>query len=133
MGLGLRAAVGQHRLVDLKAGAQDRVERALRVLEDHRDVAPAHLTDLVIGELEQVLVLEEHLAPHHPTRLRHEAQQREGCHRLAASGLSDDAQAFALMQVEAHTIDGGHDAPVGHELSAQIAHLEDRGRQVACL
>ena len=133
MGLGLRAAVGQHRLVDLKAGAEDRVERALRVLEDHRDIAPAYLADLVIGELQQVLVLEEDLAPHHPTRLRHEAQQREGCHRLAASGLPDDAEALALMQVEAHTVDGRDDAPVGHELSAQIAHLQNRSGQTCCL
>ena len=126
----LGLAVRKHRLVDLEPSAQHRVQRALRVLEDHRDVAPSNLPDLLARELEEVLVAEQHLAPDNAARLGHQPQQRQGGHRLAAPRLAHDAEALAGVQLEADAIDCLHDPAFGGELGAQVAHLEDRVRQV---
>ena len=80
-----RLLVREHRLGDLKAGLQDRVERALGILEDHRDVAAANVADLLVAQLQQVLVAKQHLAADHLARVRHQPEQRQRRHRLAAT------------------------------------------------
>jgi hypothetical protein len=121
--------MGEHRLVHLKAGAQNGIERALRILKDHRDVATADLTDLLAGQLQQVLVVEQDLAANDPAGVRHEPQDRKRGHRFAAAGFAHDPKALARVEVKAHAIDRRDYAAVRLELCAQVAHLEDRCRQ----
>jgi hypothetical protein len=100
-------ALGHDVLVDLERLADDvtdrhpRVERGVRVLEDDLDVAthPAHLLarrPAPVGTLEDHLAGRRLLEPH-------EQPAERG---LAATRLADDAEGLALVQVEAHPVDG---------------------------
>ena len=62
--------VRHHRLGDLVADRQHRVQRRHRVLEDHRHVAAADLAELLLRQLQQVLALEDRLALRDPGRRR---------------------------------------------------------------
>ena len=70
------------RLHDLLSDRQDRIERGHRLLEDHRDVAAAHLAHLLVGEIEQVAALEQDAA-------RGDAAGRLGSSRMIASADTD--------------------------------------------
>ena len=59
---GRDVTVEQHRLHELAADAQHRVERRHRVLEDHRDLASPQGAQATLRRLEQVLAAEERLA-----------------------------------------------------------------------
>ena len=52
----------EQRLHDLLSDRQDRIERGHRLLEDHGDVAPAHLAHCFVGQIEQVAALEQDAA-----------------------------------------------------------------------
>src|SRR5262249_39662954 len=107
----------------LESDAQHRVERAERILEDHRDVAPADLTEIIGFELEQVLVAEDDLAAHDLAGFLHETEDRHRGDALAAPGLADDAERLAAADVEADVAHRFDLAVVGHEVRAQVAHL----------
>ena len=59
-----RGAVGaaEDRLAQLVADAEHRIERGLRVLQDHRDPAAANLAHLTRRLAQQVLAVQQHLA-----------------------------------------------------------------------
>ena len=117
------------RLRDLHPDRQRRVQRGHRILEDHRDLAPAHVLELALRELRQVAPLEPHLpADDAGGRLRDEPDDGEGRHRLAAARLADDADGLALLEVEAHAVDRVHDALAGEEVRLEIADGEERVR-----
>src|ERR1700730_8680738 len=92
--------VRAHRLVDLKADAQHRVQRAERVLEDHRDVAPADVAQLLVVELEQILALEHDLAVNHLARPLDETEERHSGDALAAPRLTNDAARSPRQDIE---------------------------------
>jgi hypothetical protein len=50
----LRLAVQPQRLDDLVADPERRIERRLRILQDHRDFAPAYLSHLPVVEAGQL-------------------------------------------------------------------------------
>ena len=75
----------EHCLRDLEAGLQHRVEGALRILKDHRDVPSANVANLLIADLHQVLVAEQDLATHDLAWIRHQAEERQRRHRLPAA------------------------------------------------
>ena len=90
------ALVRVHRFLDLEANPEDRIHRRHRVLEDHGDVAAAKLPELFVVHLEHVRRTEHDAPVHHPTRLRHQPQQRQGGHRLSRAGLAHDPDGLAL-------------------------------------
>ena len=88
--------VDEQRLHDLLADRQDRIERGHRLLEDHRDVAAAHLAHVVVGEIEQVAALEQDAARGDAAGvLGQKPHDGERGHRLAAAGFADDRHHFA--------------------------------------
>ena len=77
-GLAVDVAVRAHRLGDLVADLQDRVERRHRILEHHRDVAAADSPQLPLRHLQEVLPVEVRLAGDDlPGRLRDQPENRE--------------------------------------------------------
>jgi hypothetical protein len=71
---------------ELVADGEHRVQRRLRVLEDHRNLPPPDVPHLVVALLQQVLPFQQNLPLHNPTAWPgHQSQQREGCHGLAAA------------------------------------------------
>ena len=106
LALGRRAdAVDVERLGDDEADALARVERRVRVLEDHHHLAPER-AHVLARELRDVPALEDDLAVRRLEQLHDAARHR----RLAAAGLADDAERLALPEGEADPVDGLHGA-----------------------
>jgi hypothetical protein len=85
-------------LGDLLADAEDRVERGHRLLEDHRDVAAADGLHLRLGQVGQVLPLEQDLAVDAGVALGQQAQHAQASDGLAAAAFAHHAQAFAGLR-----------------------------------
>ena len=94
------AADPQRRGQDL-GHALARVERRLRILEDHLHLAPDRL-QLAASGSGDVLSAEADRARGRVDQPHQRADQR----RLAASGLADDAERLALVQCERDVVDG---------------------------
>ena len=113
------------RLRDLRPDRQRRVQRGHRVLEDHRDLAAAHVLELPLAQLRQVTAVVEDGAGDDLGRwLRDQAHDRERGDRLAAAGLADDPERLALLDREADPVDGTDDALAGEEVRAEIVDFE---------
>ena len=151
---GLRAGdavVEEQHLLDLLADGVDRVERAHRLLEDHRDLAAAERAHPRLRQREQILPVEDDLGLLGDLRpLGQEPHHRASGHRLARPALADDGDGLAAVDLEvhrAHRLDGAaldlegdaHLARVEQHLAAVAAEVEpllgaeagDRGRGVA--
>ena len=82
-------------LLDLPADGVHRRQRGQRVLEDHRDLAAAHVAHLLLAELHQVAAAVEHLPLDDRVRIAdqpHHGEHRDG---LAGARLADDAEHLA--------------------------------------
>ena len=83
-------AMGAQRLLDLVADREHRVQRGLRVLQDHRDAAPAHPAHVALALRHEVLAFEEDLA-------LHDAARRAGSRR------SNDSAVMVLPEPDSPT------------------------------
>ena len=118
--------VNLQRLHHLLADGQHRVERGHRLLEDHRDVAAAPLAHLLLGEVEQVLPLEQDLALGDAAGFGEQAHDRERGDRLAAAGLAHDGDDLAPVDGVGNAFDRANGAARGFEVDVQIPHLQQR-------
>jgi len=98
--LGLRAEqpVDVERLADDVGDGHARVQGRIRVLEHHLHVAPVQVDVLTVDRVP----VEEHLAGGR----RVQVDQRAADGRLSAAGLADEAERLALVDLEAHAVDG---------------------------
>jgi len=108
----------------LPADRQDGVERRRGLLEDHRDALAAHHAHRRLGQREQVLSVEPHLAARDAAGVGQQAQDRERGHRLAASRLADQREALALADLQVDAVHGAQRALGRVELGAQVPQLE---------
>src|SRR4030095_11719653 len=120
-------AVNCQRLVVYVAHRHPRIERAVRILEDHLHLAPDR-TQRVLGERREVAPLEEDLTAGRPLELQDAAPGG----RLPAPGLAHEPERLAPADLEAHAVDGADEGPAREEPAAdlemlhQIADLEQR-------
>src|SRR4029079_8289155 len=117
-------AVGADRLGPRLADREGRVERRLRVLEDHADAVAAKPAPGRLRERQHVLALEVDPALH-LRQPRQEAHDRERQGRLAAAGLADEPEDLALADLERHVAHGGDRAVVDRHVpeGEERAHL----------
>ena len=115
--------VHRDRLRDLAAHRVHGVQRRERVLEDHRDLAPAVRSQLAFGKTEELGATELDAA-RDLGRLRQQAEDRHRRHALARPRLPHDAERLVGAQIERHVLDRVHHAVFGREAHAQIAHRE---------
>jgi hypothetical protein len=115
--------MGAQRLLELPADGAHRVERGVRLLEDHRDPAAPDVVELPLGELQEVVAVV-------PDRSggasagRQQAEDRPRGHRLAGAGLTDQGEHLTRTDPHGHVLDGG--AGVG-ERDGQAIDLEKGG------
>ena len=97
-------------LRDLVADREHGVQRRHRILEDHRHLAAAEVAKLLLRHRQEVLPLVQRLAGGDAAG-RHRRQPEHGEHRhaLARSGLADDAEHLAGIQVVADPGDRADD------------------------
>ncbi|MDT4861467.1 hypothetical protein FQZ97_960730 [compost metagenome] len=113
------APVPHDGLDDLLAHGEDRVERGHGFLEDHGDVPAAHVAHARGAERQQILSAVADGAAADAARRRHQLQQRQAGHALAAARLAHDTQHLAGLQVETHLVQHPYRAPCCAEVHAQ--------------
>ena len=110
-GLGLGdGAVGADGLGDLRADPHRRVQRPGRVLEHHRHVRAAMLTELIVGQADQLDALEARRTGDHRAG-RQQPHQRAAADRLAGPGLAHDGQRLPGVDGVGHPVDRAHLGP----------------------
>ena len=127
-GLALGQAVDRQRLADDRADRHARIERGIRVLEDHLDLAPVGEEPAVAERREVGRIAVVHFAGGGPEELDDGPAER----RFAAAALADQAERFAAVQVETDVIDGPHVVDRARQQSlfqgevfAKVAHSEE--------
>ena len=129
--IGRDALVQQDRLQDLVADAVHRVQAGHRLLEDHRDLAAAHLQHLVLAHRQQVAALKQDAAAVEAAgRARNQLHGAHRGHALAAARLPHHRQRLLREQRHVHARNG-LDARATRvagvvEAHGQIGHLKQR-------
>ena len=125
-GVGLMESDG---LGELVSDAVEWRECGHGLLEDDADVASASLSELAVGEFEEVGAVEEDLSGDDASwGLWDESGDGHGGDALAAAGLADESERLALVEGEGDAVGGGEDAVVGLELDGEVLDVE-HGRQ----
>ena len=99
----------------------DRVERALRLLEDHADPVAAELAHRLASGASAGPAVEDDLARLHPPGRCHQAQDRQAGDALAAARLADEAHDLAAVDVEVDAVDGADQSVARLERGGQAA------------
>ena len=116
-----------HRLGDLIADGEDRVQRRHGLLEDHRDVVAADLLELPLLEHGEITALEEDArAFRDPAGPVDQAHHRQRGHGLAAARLADDAERAPRRDLEVDPVDGAEEAVAGVEAGAEVLDGQQR-------
>ena len=117
---------GDH-LHDLLLDGHDGVQGGHGVLEDHGDLAAAHVAPLRVRHLSDVLPLEQDLAARDLAGGRlDELEDGQGRGGLAGPRLAHEAQGVSLPELEVEVVDGVHHAGVRVELDGQVADVEEQ-------
>ena len=126
-GAAAQPAMEREGLGDLLPHGHRGIQRGHGILQDHRDPRSPQAAHLFRALVEEVLAVEEDLAPDDPpARLGHEPQDRETRHRLARARLADDAEGLAAADREARAVDGLHDPAARVDVGAEVPHLQER-------
>ena len=115
-----------HRLADLGADGQHRIERGLRLLEDHRHPAAAHLAHLGFGQGQEFGSAELRRTGRDPPGRRQQTHQRQRRHRLAAARLAEQGEGLAATDVERQPIDHARGPGRITQLGRQSRDVQER-------
>ena len=107
-----------------------RIERRVRILEDHLDLAPVR-HPFAARQSHELFALELHAA----RRGRVQADDRARARRLAATRLADEAERLPTLQLERHAVDGfqrlgrfAHEVLLADgEVLLEVGDLQERG------
>src|SRR5206468_11221014 len=101
------------------------VERAHRVLEDHRDLAAADPLHLALALSEQILAVEQGLATHDPRRRpRDEAHEAQARHAIARAGFAHESERLGLAERKADAVHRLDRSPAGDDVSPKVANVD---------
>ena len=120
------AVMRAHRLGDLVADGEHRIEAGHRLLKDHRDAIAANVAHLRQRQVEQVPTVEHDLTSGDAARWRHQTHHRQRQHRLAAAGLTDDAERAATTDRDVDAIHRRDIAASGTEHGAKRGNRQQR-------
>ncbi len=109
---------------NLLADRKDGIERSHWVLKDHRDVVAAHVAHRGIRQFQQVAVIKENFTRYDLSRRRDQTHDRKRGHRLAAAALSDQAEQFTTVEIEADAINRAHQSGTRREMRFQAFDFE---------
>ena len=97
------------------------------VLEDHGDLPAPDLAHFLLRYSQQIPAPEQHLTRDDaPGRTRHQPEDGEAGHALAAARLAQEAQRLSLVQRERDAVHGLARARPGEEVRPQVPDLEQR-------
>jgi len=124
-------------LHDLSAERVHRVEESHRLLEDHGDIPPANganlvpvriqrrqVDDLARAAIPADIAIQVDLAPHDPTWLLNQAQDRVARHGLATAALSEHAKRPPRLDGKADPVYRPDDPSVQEKVRLEVFDLE---------
>ena len=95
----------QHRLGDLLADLNDGVQAGQGVLEDHGDRVTTDLAHILLGDLQKILAVIDDFTGFRNGVAGLDTQNSLGGNRLTGTGLTNDGQGLAPLQVEGDVTD----------------------------
>ena len=116
---------------DLRADLHHRVEAGRGLLEDHPDAPAADAPHRGLGQREEILAIEAHVAVGDAPVVGQQPHQRECRHALAATRLAHEREGLAPLDRERQPVEGLHQADLGVERHLQVVGLQHgvfRGR-----
>ena len=119
-------AVRADHLGDLVADAVDGVQRAHRILEDHRDLLAADVAQLVVVESVDLLAAILDRAGDPGVGGPGQTGERLRGNAFAATGFADDRQHLARGQLERDAVDRLHHTVFGGEADPKVVDRQDR-------
>ena len=137
--------VGAKGFFDLRADAEDRVERSHRLLKDHRQRTAAERAESVGGKREEIHSMvgrgrgahrQECLCHFEPGFAgnaragREESHESERKHGLAGAGFADQAERFARCDAERDVSNGTDPAGGRGELDGERTDVEEHGEMI---
>src|SRR6266849_3011098 len=117
-----REVMDLERFADDAADGHARIERRVRILEDHLHAA-THLAHVLAAEPRELDAVELHLAGGRLVELEDRAAGR----RLSAPRLADESERLAFLDEEIDPVDGAHGADLALEddpLRQREVHLQ---------
>ncbi len=122
--------VHAHGFHDLESDRKHRVQRCHRILEDHRDLAPPHLSHLLFFEFHKIAIIKHNTVGYNfPWRLRDQPHHREHRHALPAPALPDDAQRLPLTHIKRDPVHRMYCPFIRVKPGLQIVHFQNFRRQ----
>ena len=123
---GIEVGVDAQHLVDLAADRHHRIERGHRLLENHRHGGGAQLPQPPVAGAEQFLADQLDAARGRRQRaLLQQAHHRQRSDRLARSAFADQAQRFAVADLERHAVDDPLRVRIAAEADDEVVDVED--------
>ena len=120
------ALVERDGLANLPADREQRIERGHRLLEDHGNLVAPDILHFGLGRFEEVPSLQpDGAADDAARRARHQAQDRERRHALAAAGFPDDSKGLAPAHAVRDAVHSAHHPVIGEEMRLQILDFEN--------
>ena len=117
--------MNDQRLHDLEADRQHRIERAHRLLENHRDIAAADGAHFIGRQLQQIAALKHDAAADDAAGgFGQELHDGERRNRLAATRFADERDDFTRPHLIGNAFDRAHDAARGDEMNVQILDFQ---------
>ena len=110
-------------LHNLIAHAINRIQACHGLLEDHGDVATAHLLHLGLGQRQQVLAVKGDGASGYVAGFLQQTHDGERRDALARAGLAHHGQDLALFKIECDAVDRAHHALAGGKFGHQVMNL----------
>ena len=108
--------------------AHHRVEGVHHPLRDQGDAREPHPPHLLVGQGEQLQLVEVDPSPLDASRGPDQAHEGHGRGRLPRARLPHQAEALARPQLEADALHGAHRSAAGVVVDAQVLHPQQRAR-----
>src|SRR5262245_57851739 len=116
----------ENRLAQLLTDREHRIERSLRILQDHRNTPAPDLAHLALRAGQDIFSAETNLAAQRAcAAFRQQTHDGQRGQAFAAARLADEAQNLAASKVEAHAIDCLHHPPTQEKVGDKVAHLQN--------
>ena len=116
----IQALMHPQHLGNLIAAGEQRIQCRHWLLKNHCNLITPDSAHLIIGKLQQILPFKLNLSGDFSRRTFQQPHNGHGGNALAAAGLTDDTNAFALVHLKAEVVDGTNDTIIRMKVCGQI-------------
>jgi hypothetical protein len=123
--IGMARTMQLEHFFDLSPYPEDGVQGGCRVLKNVANYAPAELSQLGFGHLQDIVSIEQDLATRVPGRGRwKKARNRKGGGTFAAATLADEANGLACLDGQRDSVDCPELVLAGDEIQDEVLDLQ---------